>query len=150
MITDSVEVLVISVSHQCSSLQLVAVSLLLVPCESTCWSCFGSLCCLCLCNGRCAGSLRSQLSEGATHRIALCCLVLTLFRQGCAQKKKAVAVVERTKDCISCLRMRGELSPLPSAALLCCSTCLQSCRSPSVILLIRFVAWFPPPFTTAD
>lgn len=68
--SDSMESLVRSVSHQCSSLQSVAVWLLLIPCWPVCCSHFV----LSLCNCPCTGNHTSQLSEGETCRIALGCL----------------------------------------------------------------------------
>jgi len=79
----------------------------------------GSRCqCALILAGHCAGRQRSQLSEGATYRIALCCLALSFVPPGPRTEKKAVAMVERTKedDSISCVLMKEELSPLPSAA----------------------------------
>lgn len=52
------------------------------------------------------------------------------FSRAVPRKKKAIAVVERTKeDSISCVLMRGQLSLVPSGALPWCSTSLQSGRS---------------------
>lgn len=77
-----------------------------------------SMCVVSGCATAAAQSQRSELSEGAMYRIALCCLALHFVPPGLCPDKKAVAVVERTKeDGISCALMRGELSSIPSAAL---------------------------------
>lgn len=138
--SDSIEVLVLSVSHQCSSLQAVAV--LLMPCWPVCWSHFVSVCCLCA-MATAQGSQRSQLSEGTTCRIALGCLPLNFVSPGLCPEKKAVAVVESTKgDSISCVLMRGQLCLVPSGALPWCNTSLQNCRSLSTEVQISAVACY--------
>lgn len=104
----------------------------------------------------------AQGVRAAFQKVALQnCLVMSGFkfcssRAVQQQWQNAVAVLERTEeDSISCVLMRGGLSPLPSIALMgrtlpWCSICLQGCRSLSVLLVIKFVAWLPPPFTTAN
>lgn len=111
------EGLVLSVSHQCSSLQSVA-ALLLLLLVLACVLVSLCQCVLSLCDGHCTGSQRSQFSGGTTCRIALGYLALNFVSPGLCLEKKAVAVVESTKgDSISCVLMRGQLFLVPSGAL---------------------------------